>query len=467
MSLSTLEAQDTLLLDAGKKSTQFLLSRTDHSELTVISGKPGALEIWFFDSMLNQLFQASMPVEMQSLEGSRMFSFIDQDTLRLFVYYKAQGRLKSFAFHIYSGSGVFAGDFFTGAKFRTIGLRVFNNTMRLYLIPEEQNRLLVYFTEDGRMYDLDEYTIRIPAYYKRITQNPWNKYQQSGQEFVAQIETSTLDPPSYLSMPAKFYAWGGQVVLTIDDEDALHYQQINEMEQTTFYHRYLIRIPGVRQNQASYYSSVALEQGSIFRLTRSERQYYLSSMHAEVEELVSTYPLFTNAAPLDSLAQLYTETIERGRERRLKDREYKIKQLRRILNDGTAVLRIEQLPNNDTLLMDIGALRYVESVYTTQPRYNSLNYFDFGFDPMYHYPGQYYGRSSNYFIYDYIRSSYTQHNWTILTKDTPGLRLKMIETMNRLKEKTLPICYEVCKVSGKYYLIYQLKNGRMFLRPIE
>lgn len=423
-----------------------------------VGGRQHPLKCIVQDSGFQHVIQVSLLPTLKSLQGLRLFTTYFNDTLVLFFFSRDVQKLITQKLHISSGMVVAGGEQFFGNKHLFAGSRIWKNKLHLYYIPKDQNRLLVYSTSDGLHFDFKEYTIPIPAFTQRVHHDQIGRPVAVDYYFITQVRSAALDPIAALSLSVKWYAFEEVLCITLDEPEVVHKLTIQEDSHEIEYEQIPIRIKGYKPNTALYFHSLLMPNGQLYRLSRFERQYYLHI--ANDTTLTGPIPLFGTNPHADSLAPIYTETLERNRERKTEEQMHRVKKIKRMLNDGTCLIRIDHTQKGDTLLADVGAVRFVEPVFAVSPRYNALDYFDYGYDP---WQGQRsYGRSSQYYVYDYVKTSLFNQRWFIHTATSNDIRERFLNALDWVKKETIPEYYDWLEWNGTVYLMYLDKQGLVY-----
>lgn len=440
-----------------RRTEQFLVHCPSSKYVVWVGGKQNPYRCVIQDSTFAEIVHTTLLPTLGAMHGQRLLTTVEGDTLVLFFFSREFQKLTTQKLHIPSGKVVAGGEQFFGNKHLYAGCRILNNKMHLYYLPKDQNRLLVYRTADGVRYDFMEYQLQIPALYRRLNQTPGRRYHSGDFFFITQVRSPALDPIAALSLPVKWYAFEETLHITLDEVDAIHIQTIQEDKQEVGYERIPVRIKGYKPNAALYYHSLLLPNGQLFRLSRLGRQYYLHIAHDTT--LLGAIPLFNSNLHPDSVAPVYTETLERSKERKTAEQMQRIRRIRRTLNDGTSLLRVDHTQIGDSVTLDIGALRFVEPVLPMSPRYNALDFFDYGYDPWQGHRID--GRNSNYYIYDYVKTIWYGQRWTIQTKPSTDIRERFLDALDWVKMEAMPLHYDWLEWNGSIYLLYLNKLGQV------
>ncbi len=451
---------DLLLHHAGKKVNRFLHYRSPAQELIIISGRAGAYEALVFDEQLQLVQNRKFTAKMNSLEGFRLLSLVGEDTLTLFLFSKENNKLYTYTLvsdSLYETKSI---EHYFGSNMKYIAARILEGRLHFYFVPNDQNRLLIYATSNGARFDLSEYRIQIPGFYRRASEDPFTETRYYDRLYVSEIRSTMHDPLVSLAFKVKLYFRGPEIILMADDKDALHVQRIHELSQEAEVKRHLIRLEGMKPNQPYFMHSLPGPGSALYRLSRYNRNYWLHRIDGD--SVSKAMPLFAEGGMLNERAYFYTESLENGKERELNDRNHKLRHLRRLLNDGTCLLRIDEQSPPDTLLFDIGSFRFMESYFTGLGRGNSLQLFDFGYDPWYSYNRP--TRLSSYFLYDHLKVQLLKNKLSIIKSEKTDSRRRFMETQEWLKEHEAPVHMEWTELNGNYYILYLDRKGDLRYR---
>lgn len=456
ISFSLLAQEDLFLFHAGKKANRFLHYRSQANELIIISGKPEAYEVRVFDEQLNQIQSEKIITKVNSLEDQRLLALRNSDTLKVFLFDKENNKLQTYTLLSKGASQSNGAEHYFGSNMRYIAARIWNDRLHLYFIPTDQNRLLIYTTDNGYRFDFSEYRILIPGFYRRATEDPFTEVRFFDRLFMAEIRSTMHDRLVALSLKVKLFFRGPELTLIADDKDALHQQVINESTQETTAKRHLIRIEGMQPNQSYFYHSLPGPGGCLYRLSRYNRNYWLHEIKGD--SVLEPLPMFKEGNMLKDKAHLYTESLENGKERDLNDRNHTLRHIRRLLNDGFCLLRVNEQSNPDSVFLNIGCLRLMESVFQTSGRGNSMQMFEFGYDPWFNYARP---NRMGYYLYDHLKVMKIGGKLEILKAESQDSRSRFMDAQEWLKENEAPVHMEWTEIKGVYYILYLDRKGNM------